>query len=67
MYEGCIMERKQIRLDEQSEADVETIRAHYGLSSRSAAIRFALRETARLIEAQNEQQANRQKPPATSH
>jgi hypothetical protein len=45
------MERKQIRLDEQSENDLELIRKHYGLRSRSAAIRFALREVARDIEA----------------
>ena len=44
------MERKQIRLDDQAERDLMTIQGHYSLSSRSAAIRFALREVARLIE-----------------
>lgn len=44
------MERKQIRIDEQAETDLEAIRKYYGLRSRSAAIRFALREMARKIE-----------------
>lgn len=48
------MERKQIRLDDQAERDVTTIQEHYSLSSRSAAIRFALREVARLIEAKRD-------------
>jgi hypothetical protein len=60
------MERKQIRLDEQSETDLELIRRHYGLTTRSAAIRFALREVARLIEAQHATQENPvQRPPTT--
>ncbi len=49
------MDRKQIRLDEQAEQDVATIQQHYGLRSRSAAIRFALREVARLIEAEKDE------------
>ena len=60
------MERKQIRLDEQSETDLELIRKHYGLTSRSAAIRFALREAARLIEARRDTQEDPlQRPPTT--
>lgn len=51
VYGGCIMERKQIRLDEQADRDTSLIQTYYGLRSRSAAIRFALREIARLIEA----------------
>lgn len=43
------MERKQIRLDDQAERDVDQIQRHYSLRSRSAAIRFALREVARQI------------------
>lgn len=45
------MERRQIRLDDQAEEDAALIQQHYSLNSRSAAIRFALREVARLIEA----------------
>lgn len=61
------MERKQIRLDEQSENDLELIRKHYGLTTRSATIRFALREVARLIEAQQHgtQEDTVQRSPAT--
>ena len=47
------MERKQIRLDEQGEQDALLIQQHHGLTSRSAAIRFALRFVARLIEAES--------------
>jgi hypothetical protein len=60
------MERKQIRLDEQSETDLELIRKHYALTTRSAAIRFALREVARLIEAQRGAQEDSLQRPSTS-
>ena len=53
------MERKQIRLNEQAERDIEAIQLHYGLSTRSAAIRFALREAARLIEQRGDRQSDR--------
>jgi antitoxin component of RelBE/YafQ-DinJ toxin-antitoxin module len=43
-------ERKQIRLDEQSQEDARRIAERYNLGSTSAAIRFALREVARQIE-----------------
>lgn len=51
------MDRKQIRLDAQAEQDIEFIRQHHSLSTRSAAIRFALREVARLIEARKDDQS----------
>jgi hypothetical protein len=57
------MERKQIRLDEQAEEDAALIQRHYSLSSRSAAIRFALREVARLIEAQKHVEKERRHDP----
>ena len=43
-------ERKQIRLDEQSQEDARRIAERYNLGSTSAAIRFALREVARSLE-----------------
>jgi hypothetical protein len=54
------MERKQIRLDEQAEQDAALIQDHYSLNSRSAAIRFALRFVARLIEAERDEQRSHQ-------
>lgn len=45
-------ERTNIRLDEQARADAQAIARRYNLGSTSAAVRFALRELARRIEAE---------------
>jgi Arc/MetJ-type ribon-helix-helix transcriptional regulator len=37
------MKRLNITLSEEDEADIEKLRKHFGLASRSAAIRFAVR------------------------
>jgi len=45
-------ERTNIRLDEQARADAQSIAHRYNLNSTSAAVRFALRDLARRIEAE---------------
>lgn len=45
-------ERTNIRLDVQSRADAQAVATRYNLNSTSAAVRYALRELARRIEAE---------------
>jgi hypothetical protein len=46
-------QQANVWLDDQAKADAQTIARYHGLSGVSAAIRFALRELARRIEAAN--------------
>lgn len=50
-------EQTNIRLDEQAKKDARAIARHYGLNGTSAAIRYALREAARKIEAKDESES----------
>jgi Arc/MetJ family transcription regulator len=45
-------ERTNIRLDEQARVDAQSIARRYNLGSTSAAVRYALRDLARRIEAE---------------
>ncbi len=47
-------DQSNVRLDDQAKKDAETIARRHNLNGRSAAIRFALRELARKIEAEQE-------------